>query len=213
MSVINKMIQGNQYFKKYQRQQFDKELSESIINGQRPEVLLISCCDSRVTTDIMFENKPGDLFVLRNIGNFVPRYDSSTDFYSVAAAIEYGVDILKVSHIIVCGHSYCGACESLYHNVSHEHSSIKKWLEIAQPVKEYILNNQTLYSSKEEMYRLTEKHSITFQLDNLMTYPSIKKAVLDNQLKLYGWYYDLEDGSLYQYCESKKSFEIMDGTL
>jgi len=126
MNPIKNLIRGNKLFKKYQIEEFQDELDDSIKNGQHPEVLLISCCDSRVTTDFMFGNKPGDLFVLRNIGNFVPPFESASDFYSVAAAIEYAVNVLEVSHIIVCGHSYCGACESLYKEISDDNQYIKK---------------------------------------------------------------------------------------
>lgn len=104
MNIINNLIRGNRLFKKYHLDEFKEDLDYSIQNGQKPEVLLISCCDSRVTTDFMFGNKPGDLFVLRNIGNFVPPYESVNDFFSVATAIEYAVNILNVPNIIVCGH-------------------------------------------------------------------------------------------------------------
>lgn len=207
MNIIRSLIRGNKLFKKYQIEEFKEELDTSIKEGQKPQVMLISCCDSRVTTDFMFGNKPGDLFVLRNIGNLVPPYESSSDFYSVAAAIEYGVNVLKVSHIIVCGHSYCGACENLYSKISKENEYIKKWLEIAKPVKEFTLKDKVLYPNKEELYRATEKNSIIFQLKNLMTYPNVKNAVNENKLQIHGWYYNLDDGSLLAY--DKKSEEYL----
>lgn len=209
MNSINNIIRGNRLFKKYQRDEFKQELDESIQNGQKPDIFLISCCDSRVTTDFMFGNKPGDLFVLRNIGNFVPPYESSSDFYSVAAAIEYAVNVLEVSNIIVCGHSFCGACESLYKDISDENRYIKKWLEIAKPVKEYSLMRYEGFTT-EELYRLTEKNSIKFQLKNLMTYPMVEEKVNQSKLSLHGWYYDLEDGSLYAYNQRREHFELLD---
>jgi len=207
MNIINNLIRGNKLFKKYHLDDFKEELDYSIQNGQKPEVLLISCCDSRVTTDFMFGNKPGDLFVVRNIGNFVPPHQSNSDFYSVAAAIEYAVNILEVKNIIVCGHSYCGACESLYKDIPDENPNIKKWLEIAKPVKEFTLKDKYLYADETELYRATEKNSIIFQLQNLLTYPVIKQKVLRKTLKIHGWYYNLSDGSLQAYNEKENIFK------
>jgi len=210
MNSINNLIRGNRLFKKYHIQEFKESLHNSIENGQKPDILLISCCDSRVTTDFMFGNKPGDLFVLRNIGNFVPPFSSSIDFYSVAAAIEYAVNILSVSHIIVCGHSHCGACESLYQNISEENTHIKKWLEIARPVKEFTLKDKLIYPNREELYRATEKNSIIFQLQNLLTYPMIKNKVEEGTLNIHGWYYNLIDGALSLYDERENQFKKVD---
>lgn len=207
MNIINNLIRGNKLFQKYHLDDFKEELEYSIKNGQTPEVLLISCCDSRVTTDFMFGNKPGDLFVVRNIGNFVPTYNSEHDFFSIAAAIEYAVNILNVPNIIVCGHSNCGACESLYKDIPEENESIIKWLEIAKPIKEFTLKNNHLYKTKEELYRATEKNSIVFQLQNLLTYPIIKDRVLKQTLKIHGWYYNLNDGSILIYDEDTNIFK------
>lgn len=210
MNIINNLIRGNKLYKKYQINEFKEALDDSVNNGQKPEVMLISCCDSRVTTDFMFGNKPGDLFVLRNIGNFVPPHSSSVDFYSVAAAIEYALDILKVSHIIICGHSHCGACESLYKDIPEQNIFIKKWLEIAKPVKDFTLRDKLIYPNREELYRATEKNSVIFQLKNLMTYPQVKERVENETLKIHGWYYNLLDGSLLVFQKETNSFESVD---
>ncbi|PLY05857.1 MAG: carbonic anhydrase [Arcobacter sp.] len=210
MNPINNLIRGNKLFRKYHFPDFKDEVIELIENGQKPEVLLISCCDSRVTTDFMFGNKPGDLFVLRNIGNFVPPHELSGDFFSVAAAVEYAVNILNVSNIIVCGHSNCGACESLYKDIPEENANIIKWLEIAQPIKEFTLKNKDLYKTKEELYQATEKNSVKFQIKNLLTYPIIKEKILNNNLKIHGWYYSLIDGSILAYDEKKDIFKELD---
>ena len=117
MNAIKNLIRGNKLFRKYHFEEFKEDLHQLIANGQKPEVLFISCCDSRITTDFMIGSKPGDLFTLRNIGNFVPPYSADGSFHGVASAIEYAVSVLKVSNIIVCGHSHCGACQSLYEDL------------------------------------------------------------------------------------------------
>ena len=207
MSIIENLKNGNKLFRKYHLQEFKEELDYSIINGQKPEVLLISCCDSRITTDFMFGNKPGDLFVVRNIGNFVPPHNDEGDFYSVAAAIEYAVDVLGVSNIIVCGHSNCGACESLYKDIPSEYKGINKWLEIAKPIKDLTLQNGNLYASPEELYKATEQNSVVFQLNNLLTYPTVRQRVAKNELSLHGWWYNLSDGSIHEYNKEIDKFE------
>jgi len=207
MNTINNLIRGNILFQRYHISDFKEDLDYSIKNGQKPDVLLISCCDSRVTTDFMFGNKPGDLFVLRNIGNFVPMFNSDKDFSSVASAIEYAVNILGVSNIIVCGHSHCGACESLYNEIPKENENIIKWLEIAKPVKEFTLKKE--YTTKQELYRATEKNSIVFQMQNLLTYPIVRDKFNANELKIHGWYYNLDDGSLSSYCDKDKIFQLL----
>jgi carbonic anhydrase len=205
MNIINNLIRGNKLFQKYHIEDFKEDLEYSIENGQRPEVLLISCCDSRVTTDFMFGNKPGDLFVIRNIGNFVPPYNYFQENTSTEAAIEYAISILNVSNIIVCGHSNCGACESLYKEIPKENTNIIKWLELGRGIKEYTLKRK--YKDEKELYQATEKNSIVFQLKNLLSYPLIKDKVDNNTLSIHGWYYNLSDGKISIYDNKKDIFK------
>ncbi|WP_419768002.1 carbonic anhydrase [Arcobacter sp.] len=198
MNPIKNLIRGNKLFRKYHFEEFKDDLQELITNGQKPKILFISCCDSRITTDFMVGNKPGDLFTLRNIGNFVPPYSANGDFHGNASAIEYAVSVLKVSNIIVCGHSYCGACQSLYEDIpnTNEYINIKKWLELGKKAKDMTLKTKHLYKNKEDLYKATEKNSIICQLENLLTYPAIKRKVLTKEITIHGWYYNLIDGSI-----------------
>ena len=110
---------GNETFKNYFKEN-KKDLLELVKNGQKPKALFIGCSDSRVIPDLMLQTKPGDLFVIRNVGNFVPPFRPDDDFHSTASGIEYAVSILKVKEIIVCGHTHCGACEAIYKNLDDE---------------------------------------------------------------------------------------------
>ena len=103
---IRDLIKGNKIFRKDRFPSFKKDMDETIKHGQKPEVLFISCCDSRVTPDLMLNTRPGDMFILRNVGNFVPKYKHDEDYHGSAAAIEYAVSVLGVKNIIVCGHSH-----------------------------------------------------------------------------------------------------------
>ncbi len=157
MNPIKSLIRGNRLFRKYHYPDFKQELEELVKNGQKPSVLFISCCDSRITPDFMVGSKPGDLFVLRNIGNFVPPFSATGDFHGTASAIEYAVSVLNISNIIVCGHSNCGACQSLYQNIPKNDGfiNIRKWLKLGEKAKTITL--EKTYSTKEELYKTTEK--------------------------------------------------------
>ncbi|RXJ80857.1 carbonic anhydrase [Arcobacter sp. F2176] len=209
MNPIKNLIRGNKLFRKYHFEEFKDDLQELITNGQKPKILFISCCDSRITTDFMIGNKPGDLFTLRNIGNFVPPYSADGDFHGNASAIEYAVSVLKVSNIIVCGHSYCGACQSLYEDIpnTNEYINIRKWLELGKKAKGMTLENNHLYKNKEDLYKATEKNSIICQLENLLTYPAIKRKVLTKEITIHGWYYNLIDGSIEFYDQINNEYK------
>lgn len=207
MNPIKNLIRGNKLFRKYHYPDFKQELEELVKDGQKPSTLFISCCDSRITPDFMVGSKPGDLFVLRNIGNFVPPFSSTGDFHGTASAIEYAVSVLNISNIIVCGHSHCGACQSLYKDIPNNEDfiNIRKWLKLGEKAKKISL--EKTYSSKEEMYKATEKNSIICQLENLLTYPYIEKRIYEHKIKIHGWYYNLEDGSIEYYDKDMSCFK------
>jgi len=150
------------------------------------------------------------MFILRNIGNFVPPYKSDNDFHASSAAIEYAVSVLNVKDIIICGHSHCGACASLYKDLSNEPhlKHVKKWLELGHKAKEYTLLATQNKDDKEQILRTTEKISVKHQLENLLTYPEIFRKVKSEELDIHGWYYKIEDGSIEYYdgesCDFKR---------
>lgn len=209
MNILKKLIRGNKLFRDYQFDEYKEELALLIEHGQKPEVLLISCCDSRVTPDFMLESKPGELFVLRNIGNFVPPCSVDKEFHGSSAAIEYAVSVLDVSHIIICGHSNCGACASLYEDIPNSiyFQNINKWLELGKEAKELTLKENPFYKNKNELYESTEKNSLKFQLKNLTTYPAIQDKLKNNTMQIHAWYYNLSDGSIEYYDKNKDNFK------
>lgn len=201
--ILNELIKGNENFRQNQFLELENDLQELVEHGQKPEVLFIGCSDSRVTPDLMLNSKPGDMFILRNVGNFVPPYKHDEDYHGSAAAIEYAVAVLKVKHIIVCGHSHCGACKSLYEEIPDTKSLIhvKTWLKLGAKAKERTLKNQK-FNTEEEKYRATERNSIRYQLENLLTYPDVKRLLEEGKLKVHGWYYDIQTAKI-DYFDSK----------
>lgn len=192
------------YFKK--EEEFFKRLS----NEQEPEVLFITCADSRVDPNLVTQSKPGELFIVRNVGNIIPPYDAIKDKNSVAAAIEFAVLMLKVTDIIVCGHSNCGAMEALYKdereltNMPH----LKDWLKLAAPVRNIVLKYYPETSS-ETRQRITEEENVLCQLHNIQTYPFVQEALNTGVLHLHGWYYNIGTGSIYYYNSSEDVFELI----
>jgi carbonic anhydrase len=207
--VISKLISGNKKFKDTHFPHLVTEFENLVTFGQSPDVLFIGCSDSRVVPDLIVDSKPGDMFILRNIGNFVPPYKNDNDFHGSAAAIEYAVSVLNVKDIIVCGHSHCGACAALYEDLSSKPNLIHvhKWLELGRKAKEYTLSNITDKHSTEDKLRITEKISIKYQLENLLTYPEVFKRVEEGKLGIHGWYYKIEDGTLECYEAKENIFK------
>ena len=204
---VQKLIQKYKEFKKVGFKEHEKLFVELAKKGQSPKTLFIGCSDSRVVPNLITGAKPGDLFVFRNIGNFVPPFKPDKDFHATAAAIEYAVSVLKVQDIIVCGHSHCGACESLYKDIpdSIELIHTKKWLELGAPAKEAALE-AVGSKNRDLLLRTTERLSILVQLQNLLTYPEVKRRVEEGSLHLHGWYFKIESGEIEYFDEEKEEF-------
>lgn len=209
--IIDKLIKGNKKFKDSKFLKLEGRFNHLVEYGQSPQVLFIGCSDSRVVPDLIVNAKPGDMFILRNIGNFVPPYKNDKDFHGSSAAIEYAVSVLGVKDIIVCGHSHCGACEALYQDLANEPHlvHVNKWLELGKDAKQEALSLLDIKKNKEELLRTTEKISIKHQLENLLTYPEIKRKVQAKELDLHGWYYKIEDGSIEYYDGEEGKFNCL----
>ena len=197
MEKIEQLIKGNKEFQNLHFKKFEFEFDELVEKGQSPEILFIGCSDSRVVPDLITGSRPGDLFIMRNIGNFVPPFKKDNDYHGTAAAIEYAVSVLGVAHIIVCGHSHCGACESLYKVLPEGDDlvHVRKWLELGTITKNFVEQNFEGYEFSEKL-RITEQISVIFQLENLLTYPAVKRKVEEGILTIHGWYYELQSGSI-----------------
>jgi carbonic anhydrase len=198
-------LEGVKKFKNLKFKEYEEKYKELIEKGQHPKALFITCSDSRIHPDEITGADIGDLFIVRNIGNMVPPFKPDNEFHGVAAAIEYAVSVLNVPDIIICGHSHCGACESLYKELPEdiEIIHVKKWLTLGSDVKEKAL--ERIKEKGRSLFELTEKLNIVKQLENLLTYPGVKKRVEEGKIRLHGWYYVIEKGEIYYYspCENK----------
>jgi len=191
---------GNDDFKNSYFKNHEKELLDLVENGQHPKALFIGCADSRVMPSLMTGTAPGDLFVLRNVGNFVAPYDPGTQLHASAPGIEYAVAALKVSEIIICGHTHCGAIHSLFMKIDNPSLiHTKNWLALGKKAKHFAVLALGQDADEEKLLRLTEKLSVVSQIENLLTYPDVKKGVENDTLHIHGWIYDIESGEIEYY--------------
>ncbi|WP_457622142.1 carbonic anhydrase [Persephonella sp.] len=202
-------FEGIKAFKELKFPKYKDRFLELVEKGQSPKALFITCSDSRIHPDEITGADIGDLFIVRNIGNMVPPFKPDDDYHGTAAAIEYAVSVLKVPHIIVCGHSYCGACESLYKDLgdSEELIHVRRWLEIDRDVREIALKQ--IPELGRDLFELTERLNIIKQLENLLTYPAVKRRVEEGNLTLHGWYYRIDKGVIEYYDFEKNEFIII----
>jgi carbonic anhydrase len=207
-SKLKEFVAGHSAFQQVKFKKNEERFKQLVKEGQNPKALFIGCSDSRVMPGMITNSQPGDLFVVRNIGNFIPPFKPDADYHATAAAIEYAVSVLEISDIIVCGHSHCGAIESLYQEIEATPENIHtiKWLELGEEAKTEALKYFTK-ENKDELLRCTEQLSIPFQINNLLSYPAVKHAVERGELFLHGWYYHIEDGLIEYYDDEIQEFK------
>jgi len=210
MPKENTFSVGNEDFKNSYFKNHEQELLDLVKNGQHPKALFIGCADSRVVPELITGAAPGDLFILRNVGNFVAPYDTDTKLHASAPGIEYAVAALKVSEIIVCGHTHCGAINSLFKEIDNPSLiHTKNWLSLGNRAKSFSLKALGKDADKETLYRLTEKLSVVSQIENLLSYPDVKKGVENDTIHIHGWIYDVESGEIEYYDPDEGKFKSL----
>jgi carbonic anhydrase len=205
---LKEFEKGHEAFQKIKFKKSKDRYKKLVKEGQNPKALFIGCSDSRVMPAMITGSKAGDLFIVRNIGNFVAPFKPDADFHATASAIEYAVSVLGISDIIVCGHSHCGAIAALYKDIKQTPENIHtiKWLELGFEAKK-IAQDTCVEENKEALLRYTEKISVVFQLENLLTYPAVKKGVENETIFLHGWHYNIEEGAIEYYDDENFEFK------
>ena len=208
MHALKSFITGFTDFKKTFHSGQDS-LYTSLHRGQNPGALVIACCDSRVDPALLLGCGPGDIFVIRNIANLVPHITSTSLRDATIAALNYGVLHLQIRHIVVLGHSNCGGinavCALQRHRVS---SPLEHWLDMARPALE-LTRKRFPGFSQTDMVRACHKISLLLSMDNLLSWPWIRKLVEQGMLKLHPWFFDMERGELLCFNRKNKRFELL----
>lgn len=166
--------------------------------GQHPEILLIGCCDSRVSPEVIFDAGPGEMFVIRNVANLVPPYEGETQsssYHGTSAAIEFAVNALQVKHIVVLGHASCGGVRAVFENAKPltKIDFVGKWVSQITPVAAALPRT----GDREADIRRLEWAVVEHSLANLMTFPSIRRRVKKGDLELHGTYFGVATGLLF----------------
>jgi len=201
---MQKLIQGIHQFN-HQVFKRNREFFEQLAKEQRPQVLFITCSDSRINPNLITQTEPGELFILRNAGNIIPPFGSGSG--GEAATIEYAVSVLHVADIIVCGHSACGAMHGLMNEESLvDVPAVKEWCKHAEATRRIINENYKHLSGPARTTAAIEEN-VLVQLEHLRTHPSVAAAANRNGIRLHGWVYKLETGQVFQYEAESGQFE------
>ena len=196
--IINGIVQfQNEPFKTRQA------LFAELANGQSPEVLFITCADSRIDPNLVTQTEPGELFICRNAGNIVPPHVKVAG--GVTASIEYAVAVLGVKNIVICGHTDCGAMKGALNpkgleDLPHVHD----WLNNSRAAVE-IVKAKCGRATAKELLMVTEEN-VLLQLQHLRTHPAVAAKVANNEISLHGWVYHIENGTVTCYDEAKQAF-------
>ncbi|MCF6183788.1 MAG: hypothetical protein L3J56_04020 [Bacteroidales bacterium] len=211
MRKISEYMYKNRDFQENYVKNNNEKLENLAQNGQKPQALFIGCVDSRMLPNLITDTGPGDMLVVRNVGNFVSPHDESKEDASVASAIEFAVKVFEVKGIIICGHTQCGAIYTIYSDLDKStFPYLSTWLAQGDRLKHHIEDVYGSFASHEMLLRTAEKVSVQLQLENLLSYPFVKERVEEGSLKIHGWIYDIQTGGLSYYDEEEALFKSIE---
>lgn len=195
---------------KFQKEVFPqkRELFERLALGHSPEALFITCSDARVETAMITQTDPGELFICRNAGNIVPPHSTQTG--GMTASIEFAVGILGVRHIVICGHTECGAMKGALNRDAIGHlPHVREWLGYSRAAVEIVQALSEGKSDEEKMRHLIDRN-VLLQLEHIKTHPSVAVALAQGTLELHGWVYDVRSGDVSAYDPTLSRFRPVD---
>jgi carbonic anhydrase len=196
MSLPQRLLDGYATFQSGRLAAEQSRYRDLAERGQSPEIMVIGCCDSRVSPEVIFDARPGELFVVRNVANLVPPYSPDGEYHGVSAALEFAVGALRVKHIIVLGHAYCGGVRAFAEDREplSPGDFIGKWMSLIAPAAAR-LGPRGDMSLSDYFVRL-EQASIVNTLDNLLTFPRLRKLIERGHVELHGAYFGVATGEL-----------------
>jgi len=186
-----------------------RELAES---GQSPEVMVIGCCDSRVSPEVIFDARPGELFVVRNVANIVPPYAPDGQAHGVSAALEFGIAALKIRHIVVLGHAHCGGVKAFAEKAAplSPGDFIGRWMRLMTPAAEKVGTSDRM-TWRDYLTRL-EQANVANSLDNLKTFPRLRSLIERGEVAIHGAYFGVATGQLSVRDETTGEFLPVDSS-
>jgi carbonic anhydrase len=202
------LIEGYRKYRERSHTPHRPDYERLAVYGQEPQVMVISCCDSRVTPEGIFGAGPGELFVVRNVANLVPPHGPDGDYHSTSAALEFAVQALKVRHIVVLGHCRCGGVKAFLNGDAGPLSPgdfIGKWMSLLEPAAEF----RCLPAERAEDPQLALEYAgVRQSLDNLRTFPCVRLLEERGRLSLHGAWFDIGSGELRVLDPASDRFEL-----
>jgi carbonic anhydrase len=194
---LTELLAGYSRFRKLYASEESSVMEHLSFHGQKPEVMVIACSDSRVDPAIILQCHPGDLFVVRNVAAIIPPFEKDSGYHGTSAALEFGVRFLKVKHVILLGHSQCGGIQTLLNKSSvMESDFIHKWVSILKNAREGC-----------ESVDGCAKKALTVSYKNCLSFPWIQSAVNEQRLQIHRWFFQIRTGEILTYLQSKNDYE------
>lgn len=204
---MQRLIEGVHKFRNDEFGNYRKLFRKLSQEGQNPHTLFITCSDSRVLAELITQSKPGDLFVVKNVGNIVPPAGVTGDTNSTAAAIEFAVESLRVSDIVICGHSQCGAMGALLaEKPLSQMPHLRDWLKLASPVLDIMKKDYAHLSENSARENTAAEENVLFGLDNLHSYPCVQERLADGSLRLHGWFFKIASAEMFVFDPETRQF-------
>lgn len=203
----------HELFRKNYFQANEENFLRLVKEGQSPQTLFIGCSDSRVIPELITQSHPGDVFVIRTAGNFVPTKDLSP-VDGVEATIQFGVEAVKVKEIVVCGHSRCAAIDGVIdENRVAALKALSRWVKLGEEAGKVYRSLKEKGETINDPNGFVGRLSVLVQIEHLLTYPAIKEKVEKGELKLHGWYFDIAQGKLEAWSDELGDFVPLSGTI
>ena len=208
---MQRLIEGVHRFRSDEFGRYRELFKKLSRQGQNPHTLFITCSDSRVLAELITQSQPGDLFVVKNVGNLVPPCSVTGSTNSTAAAIEFAVEGLKVNDVVVCGHSQCGAMAALMEKPPEADAMphLRSWLELARPVREVIESRYTHVHDPEARMTAAAEENVLFAVENLHTYPAVQARLAQGSLRLHAWFFKIATAELFAYDPETRQFSVL----
>lgn len=197
---FEKIINGYLAFRKKYATGDNSVMQHLAYHGQKPEIMVVACCDSRVDPALILQCEPGDLFTVRNVANIVPPYEADTGHHGTSAALEFGICYLNVKHLIILGHSQCGGIQALMNSEKlKQNDFISRWVSLIKAD-----------SSVKDVNTLA-KQALSYSYENCLTFPWIKERISQKQLAIHLWFFDIGQGEIFAYSFDKKEYQALVG--
>jgi carbonic anhydrase len=202
---VQKLVRGVHQFRANYFASHEALFQQLATAGQQPETLFITCSDSRVVPNLITSAAPGELFIVRNVGNVVPPYDPA-NAGATTAALEYAVSVLKVANVIVCGHTQCGAMTALLDpDTARELPFVSRWLRHTARLRDLIATRYTHLDGDARLTAAAEEN-VLVQLEHLRSYPFIAKALEERRLQMNGWVFKIATGQVFDFDPEREEF-------